>query len=487
MPTIAKPDLSVEALSDIVTFIESLLVFPIKGVMRPFELYPYQKQIARSGNWMDGTFKLAVCAGRQTGKTLCVAACLVYYAFCYPNISILIASKTQAQSGMCFKHVRNFFLNSPILSKYIDTNLSRKQELILTNSSVIYQRTTGGGTDAVNLRGLSLNRNGILCFDEMAIITDEAIRTCEPIGYGCSTIGLSTPAAKFGYFYEACTNPKLGYDVIRVPAHLCPDIPPAKLETMRATYPTSLYLNDVLAQFSSGSAQVFDATAVANSIDKSLALFDANNFDFDGNFPFRAQIDKSQNYVYSLDCARGFTIDDITDDTFLTIWRLSPDKQTMTLVAYHIFSGTGDKESMRNATWTNDPALIVRYIANYLELFPCSTLWADITTNPYFAYVLQNEYLVNVEPLHWSATLKERMISHLAAVIKAGRLRIPNDSDIASQLLEYSYDTKRMENHSERKIYLAGNRDDAVSSLAMASLSGTANQAWKLIDSISTW
>ncbi len=441
-------------LSDPVTFIETLLRF--NG--QPFRLYDYQKKIARESNWMEELIQLALVMSRQSGKSILVSALCVYYACRYPHAKILILSRTKEQSGLIAKYAREFLATSPILCDMIDNAKTRKSDLVLTNGSVIFDRTMG--VDSLNIRGLTLSNYGILVIDEAAYASDSGIKNILPAAYGCSKILVSTPYRKRGFFYDAVNSGE--YTVHHVPASRCPRISREEIETMRRLYRPSEFQNEVLATFAQGADCVFDSEAVERAINHDTPLFDAETFAFGDRFPFTS--DPNKNYVYSLDVAKTGQ-----DSWVLTIGDLDRKNNSMEVVAYHSWAGSIHQDDDLNVTITDDPNTIIRDIMSYMKRFSCRRFYCDTTSNDYFAHQLLNQYLVPVEKVVWSVQKKERMIEHLATSFRAEKIAIPNDTEMLSQILEFSYDLKRMEDQSEKKLYIKGTRDDMVASLCMLS------------------
>lgn len=445
-----------EKFSDPVTFIETFLKF--KG--KPFRLYPYQKHIARTTDFLQD--RIVIQKGRQVGGSLLVSALIVYYSFITNDAVFLIVSKTQEQSGFIASYTRRFFYSNPILSEIVDRKKTTKDNLWLKNGTVIYNRTAGNN-EADNLRGISLENKGCCVWDESAYISERAFRTLIHIGHNAGEVHCSTPRRPSGYFHTICHSDD--YKKFKVPANRCPHISKTEIERMRRLLRPSEYKTDILGEFAAGENQVFDSNSIEKSINNDLPLFDSMTFDFGDNFPFTSNPNK--NYVYSLDVAKAGG-----DDWILTIGDLDHKNNTMEVVAYHAWRGTeGDEDE--NVTLTDNPDTIIRDILQYTNRFTCTKFYVDTTSNDYFAHVLLNKHLIPVEKVVWSLQKKERMIEHLATCFRAEKMGLPNDPEMINQLLDFSYDTKRMENDAERRIYLAGGDDDYVASLCMLSQSLT--------------
>ncbi len=461
----------ISKLADPVTFIEALLSFQGK----PLRLYPYQKQIARQSNWIKQRKNIAILKARQVGGSILVAALLTYYLYVHNGIKVLCLSRTQEQSGLIYEYVRDFFETSPILSSAINYKKTVKHDLYINNSRLA-QRTTGA--DSRNIRGLSLSSNGLLVVDEAAYVPTSAIVSILPASFGCSVILCSTPRTKHGFFYEAVTSGN--FETFRIPLALCPRVSREEIDSLRRLLSASAYKNEVLAEFAQGESTVFDADAILRNIDHRLPIFEADTFGWMAEkFPFKPN--PNANHCFSLDPIRGAKDD--SDDTVLHIFEKTDD--TLKLVAYHVWTCASNVDHA-NATKTDSPQQILGDIVRYLDRFKCTKAYIDITTNPYYAWELANKHLVNVEEINWSATQKERMISHADACLKADRIKIPNDPELITQLMEFAFDTKRMEDHSDRKIYLSG-RDDHVAAFAQGSLALTGETIFNPTLTISTW
>lgn len=422
-----------------VEFIEKFLLF--RG--RPFSLYDFQKDIARSSNFLRD--KIAIRKGRQVGGSLLVAALIVFYLTTLEYVTVILISKTKDQASLIASYAREFVATSPVLRHLIDSARTNKLDLYLSNNSKMIARSAGM-LRADTLRGHSVQGRGFLCFDESAYIPADAIRnTYYAAAGGCGVVHCSTPYRPLGAFYDACHSPR--FKTFHVPCKLSPRITADDLAFWREDMPASKYANEVLADFAQGEDSVFSPDLIDAAVDSNLPLWPG---------PFRGDTERS--YVYSLDPSRIGS-----DKWALTIGELN--KGILSIAAHHAWAGS-ESESDYVET-TNDPDAIIDTILRYHKTgFPCAKFFCDTTTNEYFAHRLQNKYLLPVEPVVWSTSRKEKLISHLETVLKTGRLRLPNSDAMRRELLCYSFDWQRMKDHEERKLYLSG-EDDWVASLAM--------------------
>lgn len=467
-----KPDTS--QLKEPVAFIEKLLTFQNK----PFKLFDFQKDVAKSINLLRD--RVCLLKARQVGGTILVAAMLVHAATTNPNATFIVVSKTQEQAGFCYRYSREFFESSPILSRMIDRKKTRKDELVLKNGSRILARTVGMDA-ATNLRGISCSGNGGLVLDESAYIKSESTETLLHIAHDAGIIHVSTPRRPYGAFYDACLSDS--YKTYKIPATLSPRITKDAIEELRKTLRPSQYRTDVLAEFGAGENSVFDSESIEQAIDESIPLFDAGLFqDADwlnqGTCPFKGK--ENAAYVYSLDVARSSSI----DAWVLNIGHYDRQKNRLRISAYAAWAGRRSKHE--NVIRTDSPTRIISDICSFREIFPCYKFYADATANEFFADHLQNEYLFPVEKVNWSTTKKQLLLEHAATCFRAEKISIPNDPILVQQLIDLAYDVKRMEDESERKIYLAGN-DDYVDSLAQLCQVITTEPKYSRIDYLEAW
>lgn len=452
---------AIEQLKDPATFCTALLRFQGK----PFRLYGFQKDIIRETDFLHD--KVCIRKGRQVGGSLFVAAAICYYAFTREDLSIILVSKTQRQSGWIARYVREFFESSPYLRKTIDKKRSRLDTLVLNNRTEVYNVTAGHS--GATIRGVTCKGNGFLCYDESAHVPTTAVENLYPLATGdCGIIHCSTPAQPSGAFWRACQS-KL-WKTYKIPMMKSPRVTKNDLALLRESMSPSRYRTEVLAEFASGDDVVFDAQSIEGAIDDSLPLFSPG---------CKFQGDKTKRYTWSLDVSK------IGNDSWVLTIGHEVDKTTK-IVAYHVWAGKRKWSGKEiNAELTDDPNDIIRTMLKYREQFPPTKVYVDTTSNEFFAFELLNKYLLPVEGICWSMKKKELLIEHLATCFRAGRIRIPRDSDMYSELIAFSYDLKRMEDHSDKKIYNGGEPDDFVASLAMLAQSITAESqrtSWHFIE-----
>lgn len=214
----------------------------------PFQLDKWQEDVlAHEGN-------LVVCSGRQVGKSQVIAIKAAEYIVNNPKKKVLIISVTEDQAMMMLQKIL-LYLNDnhkKLISKGKDK--PTKHMVKLTNKSQVI-------TKAVGQYGL-----GVLGLTVDVIIPDEAAYLPESIWQSITpmllTTGgvmwlLSTPNSQQGYFYEAYTNPDMGFKVFHVDSEEVADNRPEPqrsimlkfLEREKARMSELEYAQQYLAQF----------------------------------------------------------------------------------------------------------------------------------------------------------------------------------------------------------------------------------------------
>ena len=168
----------------------------------------WQKEIlAAEGN-------LCINSGRQVGKSQIIAIKAAEYIKCNPNKRVLIISITEDQANnmlqkiMLYLHA-NYNSEIELTGKFKPT----KHRVQMKNGSWCVTKAVGQyGTGVL---GMTVD---VIIPDECAYLPEAIWASITPM---LLTTGgwlwlLSTPNAKQGYFYEAYTNPDLGFQTFHV-------------------------------------------------------------------------------------------------------------------------------------------------------------------------------------------------------------------------------------------------------------------------------
>jgi hypothetical protein len=104
-----------------------------------------------------------------------------------------------------------------------------------------------------------------MIIDEAARVPDELYRSVRPMlaVSGGRLMALSTPFGRRGWFYEAATDERSGFEVTRVTAEQCPRITPGFLAEERTTQGDWLWRQEYGCEFVAANSSYFDAGDLA--------------------------------------------------------------------------------------------------------------------------------------------------------------------------------------------------------------------------------
>ena len=148
---------------------------------------------------LNTTGNLAICAGRQVGKSTIISKDAGEYAMNNKNKVIMIIASTERQALLLFEKVLSYIhlTNKSMISTGKDR--PTKHELKLKNGTRIYCLPTGDS--GFGIRGYTIDR---LYADEAHFIKEEVWAAVSPMlaTTGGDIVLLSTPFGCEGYFYR---------------------------------------------------------------------------------------------------------------------------------------------------------------------------------------------------------------------------------------------------------------------------------------------
>jgi len=161
--------------------------------------------------------KIAISAGRQTGKSLTCSVAAIYLSL-HNKEGIILAS---AQDNWIYSHIRDVFNNNPELKEYIVSegvfSIVPLKGYETTSGSKVHVR---GSTDK-SLRGIPAS---IVFCDEAALLSDESISTAlGNVSGKYKFVLLSTaPRERKGLFYQIICDPQeYGFRLFKWSAENC--------------------------------------------------------------------------------------------------------------------------------------------------------------------------------------------------------------------------------------------------------------------------
>lgn len=219
---------------------------------------------------METEGNLCICSGRQVGKSQIIAIKSAEFCANKRNKKVLIISITEDQAEMMLQKIL-LYLNDNYknrISKGKDK--PTKHRVHLTNGSEIVTKAVG--QYGLGVLGMTVD---IIVPDEAAYLPEAIWTSITPmlLTTGGNLWLLSTPNSKEGYFYEAYTNPDMGFKTFHVSSEEVADGRPEPLRTIMLEHlkrekerMTELeYAQQYLAQFMEEVDQFFTDELIESS------------------------------------------------------------------------------------------------------------------------------------------------------------------------------------------------------------------------------
>lgn len=194
--------------------------------------------------------RIAVLAGRRTGKSFFSGLLALYEALHRANWQVVIISPSLHQSGELLRTIRSLYVTSGSNVDLVGASTSR---LAFANNSRIICLP---GTEQSS-RGYAANR---LILDEASRIPDASFYSSMPLLANTrgSVVAISTPWTIRGFFYtEWCSGSDV-WQRYQVMAQECPRIPKEFLEEQRKILPAAVYQCEYECQFRAMEGLVFN-------------------------------------------------------------------------------------------------------------------------------------------------------------------------------------------------------------------------------------
>ena len=201
---------------------------------------------------------IALCSGRQVGKSTIIAMKAGEYATNHNKKTILIISAVERQALLLFEKVLAYIHEN--YRTYIKTGKYKptKHTLWLKNGSVIHCLPTG--LSGYGIRGYTIDQ---LYADEAAFIPEEVWTAVSPMlaTTGGDIILLSTPHGREGYFARAFKDET--FTTFHVSSEECSRIPKDFLKREEDRMTKMQYAQEYLGQFIDDLQQFFSDEVIA--------------------------------------------------------------------------------------------------------------------------------------------------------------------------------------------------------------------------------
>jgi hypothetical protein len=235
---------------------------PKAGII-PFDMYPYQEDMIRA--FKDNRFTIVLSA-RQTGKSICSAAYLLWYAMFSFDQTILIASNKNKGAMEMIHRIKIAYENLPYwLKPGVEADGWNKHNIGFDNGCRIMSTATSDDSG----RGMSIS---LLFLDEFAFvkpsIQEEFWTSIEPtLTTGGSCIMTSTPNGDTNKFAQLWRGSQVGANEFH-PIHVKWDEPPGRDEEFKQKEIGKLgirkWLQEYETEFLSSDALLIDSLFLIN-------------------------------------------------------------------------------------------------------------------------------------------------------------------------------------------------------------------------------
>ena len=411
-----------------------------------YDAFAYQEPLL-----LDNSKRIIVVKGRQTGGSKTLSVKVLYDAFWHQEGTYAIVAPSQRQSVLLFKSVMDCFSQHPWLESELNSKGSRftQTQITLGNKSTIYALPSG--RDGRTIRGIAINANGYIVYDEAAMIPDKAFDAMDfSTATGGREILNSTPLGEDGHFFNCYTNSTLqGKNIFKGyhwPSSLNPLITPEYIEEKRIIKGEQTFMQEIQGLFVAGFGKWFDRQAVQSCIDFDL--------------PQLVVGDRNKRYVIGIDLGIE------NDPCVVTICEVLDNKH-LKVVHIDAFLKNPSDDNYQIVNSYDD---IVEHVADLYHNrgFNAIQVNVDASNQSYVSTMLEKRGLP-VVPIKWGSnasnggSMKLNLMSTLQTAFRNKQIIIPNEPILLRQLYKYSYTITDNKNYK-----FTAKDEDFIDSLAMA-------------------
>ena len=214
--------------------------------------------------------------GRRLGKSECMIVDALWQVCTHKNYRVLFITPYENQVELIFRRIREIVNDSPMIKDEISRIKNSPYTVEFNNGSVILGFTTGAasGSGAASVRG---QRADWLFLDELDYMAENDYSTVAAIANERSDIGItasSTPTGRRGTFYSMCCDPNFHYTHWHFPSQRSPLWDDEMEQRARAEYSQQQYEHEVLAEFGTEEAGVFNKDALDRARQQMFYTYD---------------------------------------------------------------------------------------------------------------------------------------------------------------------------------------------------------------------
>jgi len=390
--------------------------------------FPYQESLVR-----DQSNRIVCCWGRQCGKTSTIAIKAIHFAYCNPNVNVLIASPSLRQSMIMFDRILGFIYSGLILPSGV-SGKTRTVVRLLNGSGI-----TALPCSENLLRGYTADL--VICDEAAFMPEDIIIQVVFPMlsTTNGTAIFLSTPWGRDHFFYRAFMDPK--YSVHHVKSTECPLMKPEFLEEQRHNMSEEAFRMEYLAEFVEAATCFFSQDLIRSCVDSSL-MFASSLED---------RVRAGEYYA-------GSDFGKLDDYSVLSILRR--EGELLKLVYLHEFPlGTAYSS-------------VIGHLVRADQKFRFRKVLVDQTgVGEPVLEELKAQGVQNVEGLIFTVKTKEELLTCLKLAMEQKRLKIPYDRRLCEQINQHQYEYSKSGHLTFS--HPPGSYDDQLWSLALSCYAGT--------------
>jgi len=343
--------------------------------------------------------------GRQTGKTTTIAVKAIYFADTNPNVTVLITAPSLRQSMIMFDRIASFVFSSA----YLRNKVVRATRTLIhfENGSRIIALPCSENL----LRGYTAN---MVILDEASWIPEEVItQVLFPMlsTTDGTAIFLSTPWDKNHFFYKAFVNP--AYSVHKVKSSECPLIKPEFLEEMRQNMTREAYLMEYEAEFVEALNSYFPQQLIRRCVEHAEKLGMELHTHLEQDFP------KGEYYA-------GVDFGKLQDYSVLAVVKVEDN----TIKLFYMY------EFPLETPYTQ----VIGHLVRADEKFRFRMVLVDQTgVGEPVLEEIRSQGINRVEGVKFTVQTKEDLLSGLKILMEQGRLAIPYNRRLCTQINEQQY------------------------------------------------
>ena len=238
--------------------------------LEPWTARDYQEEMLRCNDT-----RIVYRCGRRIGKSETMIVGGLHKAYTNKQFRVLYVTPYETQVNLIFMRMRELIADSPLLKSQIVRMINSPYMIEFANGSTIMGFTTGAssGSGAASVRG---QRADWIYMDEIDYMGELDYSTVAAIAGERADIGItasSTPTGKRGVFYRMCMDPSFGYTQFFHPSTHNPNWCQEMEDQFRAELTEIQYEHEILAEFGTEEAGVFDKEKLDAAMRREYYLY----------------------------------------------------------------------------------------------------------------------------------------------------------------------------------------------------------------------